>query len=81
MHTFHLPCDKCTITLEDMQLQLELPVNGSVVIGTVHVDWKAVCNELLGLVLETIFGGKIKMAQIRRNFGELDKDSTEVERE
>ncbi|KAG8491078.1 hypothetical protein CXB51_014229 [Gossypium anomalum] len=23
-HTFHLPCDKCTITLEDVQLQREL---------------------------------------------------------
>ncbi|KAH1039529.1 hypothetical protein J1N35_041272 [Gossypium stocksii] len=33
-HTFHLSCGECTITLEDMQLQLELPVDGSVVIGS-----------------------------------------------
>ncbi|MBA0616756.1 hypothetical protein Godav_026252 [Gossypium davidsonii] len=27
-HTFHLPCGECTITLEDVQLQLGLPVDG-----------------------------------------------------
>ncbi|KAH1097209.1 hypothetical protein J1N35_014130 [Gossypium stocksii] len=27
-HTFHLPYVKCTITLEDVQLQLRLPVDG-----------------------------------------------------
>ncbi|KAG8477687.1 hypothetical protein CXB51_027693 [Gossypium anomalum] len=27
-HIFHLPCGKCTITLEDVHLQLELPVDG-----------------------------------------------------
>ncbi|MBA0678012.1 hypothetical protein Goari_019379 [Gossypium aridum] len=31
MHTFHLPCDKCTITLEDMELQLGLPLDGPIV--------------------------------------------------
>ncbi|MBA0550699.1 hypothetical protein Golob_021623, partial [Gossypium lobatum] len=30
-HKFHLPCGECTITLEDMQLQLELPMDGLVV--------------------------------------------------
>ncbi|MBA0793432.1 hypothetical protein Gohar_017837 [Gossypium harknessii] len=29
-HTFHLPCRECTITLEDVQLQFGLPVDGSV---------------------------------------------------
>ncbi|MBA0876602.1 hypothetical protein Goshw_009152, partial [Gossypium schwendimanii] len=28
-HTFHLPCGERTITLEDVQLQLRLPVDGS----------------------------------------------------
>ncbi|KAH1056341.1 hypothetical protein J1N35_034406 [Gossypium stocksii] len=80
-HTFHLSCGKCTITLKDMQLQLGLPVNGSIVTQTVHADWKPICDKLLGLVLETIFEGRIKMTKLRRNFDELDKDSTEVERE
>ncbi|MFQ6648538.1 hypothetical protein Gotur_020834, partial [Gossypium turneri] len=33
-HTFHLPCGECTITLED--IQLELPVDGSVLTGSVQ---------------------------------------------
>ncbi|MBA0764263.1 hypothetical protein Gotri_013624, partial [Gossypium trilobum] len=32
-HTFHLPCGECTITLEDVQLQLGLSVDGSVLTG------------------------------------------------
>ncbi|MBA0755547.1 hypothetical protein Gogos_022250 [Gossypium gossypioides] len=33
MHTFHLPCGEYTITLEDVQLQLRLLVDGLVVTG------------------------------------------------
>ncbi|KAA3471034.1 serine/threonine-protein phosphatase 7 long form-like protein [Gossypium australe] len=36
MHTLHLLCGECTITLKDVQLQLGLPVDGSVVNGSVH---------------------------------------------
>ncbi|MFQ6657698.1 hypothetical protein Gotur_027267, partial [Gossypium turneri] len=35
-HTFHLLCGECTITLEDVQLQLGLPVDGFVLIGSVQ---------------------------------------------
>ncbi|MFQ6621593.1 hypothetical protein Gotur_001651 [Gossypium turneri] len=38
MHTFHLPCGECTITLEDMQLQLGLSVDGSALTGSVQSD-------------------------------------------
>ncbi|MBA0877453.1 hypothetical protein Goshw_005877, partial [Gossypium schwendimanii] len=34
MHTFHLLCKECTIILEDMQLQLGLPVDESVLTGS-----------------------------------------------
>ncbi|MBA0776108.1 hypothetical protein Gotri_011161 [Gossypium trilobum] len=50
-HTFHLPCGECTITLEDVQLQLELPVDGSGVI----------CYDLLGAILDNIYRGRIEM--------------------
>ncbi|XP_052484853.1 protein MAINTENANCE OF MERISTEMS-like [Gossypium raimondii] len=81
-HIFHLPCGECTITLEDVQLQLELPVDGSVVTRSVQAaDWRDVCAELLGKVSETIFRGRMEISWLRRNFSRLDEDSTEVQRE
>ncbi|KAK5812747.1 hypothetical protein PVK06_028186 [Gossypium arboreum] len=57
-HTFHLPCGECTITLEDIQLQLGLPIDGYTVIGsTQSADWGAVCYELLGVIPDNINGG------------------------
>lgn len=82
MHTFHLPYDECTITLEDVHFQLGLPVDGSVVTGFVQfADWGVVCGELLGSAPETIYRGWIEMAWIRKNSARLDKDSTKFERE
>ncbi|MFQ6671373.1 hypothetical protein Gotur_035942 [Gossypium turneri] len=41
-HTFHLPCRECTITLEDVNLQLGLPVDGYPITGSVQSgDWGA----------------------------------------
>ncbi|MBA0780348.1 hypothetical protein Gotri_004460 [Gossypium trilobum] len=62
MHTFHIPCGECTITLEDMQLQLGLPVDGSVLTrSTLSADWGAICYGLLGAILDNIYGGWIEM--------------------
>ncbi len=61
-HTFHLPCGECTITLEDVNFQLGLPVDGYAVTGSVQSgDWGAVCYELLGVISENINGGRIEM--------------------
>ncbi|MFQ6654519.1 hypothetical protein Gotur_025471, partial [Gossypium turneri] len=35
-HTFHLPCGECTVTLEDVALQLGLPIDGNAVTGAVR---------------------------------------------
>ncbi|KAG8481071.1 hypothetical protein CXB51_025794 [Gossypium anomalum] len=56
-HTFHLPCGECTITLQDVHLQLGLPVDGYVVTGSASSsDWSAVCYELLGAIPDYING-------------------------
>ncbi|MBA0710985.1 hypothetical protein Golax_010226 [Gossypium laxum] len=34
-HTFHLPCGECTITLEDINLKLGLPVDWDIIMGPV----------------------------------------------
>ncbi|KAF1895007.1 hypothetical protein Lal_00022503, partial [Lupinus albus] len=49
-HTFHLPCGECTITLEDVSLQLGLNVNGRPITGPKYFDWDEMCGELLGKV-------------------------------
>ncbi|MFQ6646681.1 hypothetical protein Gotur_020497, partial [Gossypium turneri] len=63
MHTFHLSiCGECTITLEDINLQLGLLVDGYPVTRSVQSgDWGAVCYELLGVIPEKINGGRIEM--------------------
>ncbi|KAH1039029.1 hypothetical protein J1N35_040772, partial [Gossypium stocksii] len=80
-HTFHIPCGECPITLEDMQLQLGLLMDGYVVTGSAQsTDWGAVCYKLLGAISDRINGGRIKMGWLRDTFQELDDDSTELER-
>ncbi|MBA0759770.1 hypothetical protein Gotri_022606, partial [Gossypium trilobum] len=62
-HTFHLSCSECTIILEDVHLQLGLPVDGLVVTRSVHfVDWGGVCGELLDSIPKMIYGGRIEMS-------------------
>ncbi|MFQ6659022.1 hypothetical protein Gotur_028068 [Gossypium turneri] len=80
-HTFHLPCRECTITLEDVNLQLRLLVDGYAVTRSVQSgDWGTVCYELLGAILNNINGGQIEMGWLRDTFPEPDDDSTELER-
>ncbi|MBA0867423.1 hypothetical protein Goshw_030218, partial [Gossypium schwendimanii] len=72
---------ECTITLEDLQLQLRLPVDGSALTESVQsVDWGAVCYDLLGVVPDNIYGGRIEMDWLRDTFSESGNDSSEVER-
>ncbi|MBA0625308.1 hypothetical protein Godav_010521 [Gossypium davidsonii] len=80
-HIFHLPCGEYTITLEDVQLQLGLSMDGPALIGSVQsTDWGAVCYDLLGAILDNIYGGRIKMGWLRDTFLEPRNDSTKVER-
>ncbi|KAG8501066.1 hypothetical protein CXB51_003127 [Gossypium anomalum] len=79
--TFHLPCGECTITLEDVHLQLGLLVDGYVVTGSASsTDWGVVCYELLGPIPDNINGGRIEMGWLRDTCPEPDNDSTELKR-
>ncbi|KAK5843392.1 hypothetical protein PVK06_005848 [Gossypium arboreum] len=52
-----LPCGECTITLEDVQLQLGLPVDGSVLTRSVQsADWGAIGYDFLGAISDNING-------------------------
>ena len=80
-HIFHLPCGECTITLEDVSLQLGLPVDRHPVTGSAQSsNCEAVCYELLGAIPEKMEGGKVEMGWLRDTFPDPDEDSTEIER-
>ncbi|KAA3462761.1 serine/threonine-protein phosphatase 7 long form-like protein [Gossypium australe] len=66
----------CTITLEDVQLQLGLRMDEPIVTGSVqYANWGTVC-----VVLEMRSDLRIEMAWLRNNFVELAKDSTKKRR-
>ncbi|KAF1891541.1 hypothetical protein Lal_00012434 [Lupinus albus] len=81
-HTFHLPCGECTITLEDVSLQLGMNVNGLPVTGPTYFDWDEMCGEFLGkvpIVGEDMRGCELKLNWLVENFSELPSDPTEIQ--
>ena len=48
-HTFHLPSEEMTITLEDVSIHLGLPVDGLPVTGLTDSKWRELCIRLLGV--------------------------------
>ncbi|KAF7842264.1 serine/threonine-protein phosphatase 7 long form-like protein [Senna tora] len=49
-HTFHLAIDigEASITLEDIAIQLGLPIDGKDVVDNMRYQWLKLCQELLG---------------------------------
>ncbi|KAK5812235.1 hypothetical protein PVK06_027656 [Gossypium arboreum] len=81
-HTFHLPCGKCTITLENIALQMGLPVDGLVVMGSTIVPGKkGLCATFLGKVSNKFEGGRISMNLLETNFKELPWNSNGIVKE
>ncbi|KAK5833078.1 hypothetical protein PVK06_016890 [Gossypium arboreum] len=81
-YTFHLPCGECTVTLEDVALQLGLPIDGSAVTGvTAIAEPTALCYSLLGALPgddESNFSG-LKFIWLKANFEHLSVNATEKE--
>ncbi|XP_016732292.2 protein MAINTENANCE OF MERISTEMS-like [Gossypium hirsutum] len=81
-HTFHFPCGECTVTLEDVALQLGLPIDGSLVTGvSSFTDPAALCYQLLGDSPgdgESYFFG-IKFIWLKAKIGQLSATATEGE--
>ena len=50
MHSFHLPHGEMTITLQDMEVIMGVPVDGLSVVGCTssRVNWRDLCVNLLG---------------------------------
>ncbi|KAH1082923.1 hypothetical protein J1N35_022684 [Gossypium stocksii] len=71
------------ISVDPLQmLQLGLSVDGPIVTGSVVVaNRRDVCEQLLRRVSNKIDGAQIDMNWLKRNFGRLDAESSEVQRE
>ncbi|KAI4295078.1 hypothetical protein MLD38_040655 [Melastoma candidum] len=63
-HTFHMVNKEMTVTLEDVQIHLGLPIEGYPVIGFTRFDFVAVCAQLLEEVLgrSDMLAGRVKMS-------------------
>ncbi|KAH1091634.1 hypothetical protein J1N35_018891 [Gossypium stocksii] len=73
-HTFHLPCGECIITLEDIVLQLSLPIDKSIITGSAVILGKVdLCRALLGKVPDKFEGGQTSINWLENNFDELLK--------
>ncbi|KAG8472838.1 hypothetical protein CXB51_034756 [Gossypium anomalum] len=79
-HTFIMPCEECTITLEDIVMQLRLRVDGAMVMGRSKVlEPSVLCHRLLGWPPndgEQNFTC-LKLAWLKANFKELSSPATE----
>ncbi|XP_016730475.1 protein MAINTENANCE OF MERISTEMS-like [Gossypium hirsutum] len=81
-HTFHLPCGECTVTLEDVALQLRLPIYGSAVTGVSTIsEPSALCCSLLGVSPNDAkfkFTG-LRFSWLKANFEHLSINATKQE--
>ncbi|QHO55752.1 Serine/threonine protein phosphatase 7 long form isogeny [Arachis hypogaea] len=86
-HTSHLPWGECTITLEDVAMQVGLPIDGEPVSGTLK-SWSKFhqrdiwqwCEELLGEVPDGHVGTtkyNIKLKWLRSRLQQMPFDSPE----
>ena len=87
-HTFHLPHGEMSITLEDVEVILGLPIDGEVLVGSIAVedgDWRQLCMELLGFEVpendnKTLVGQRILISRLVERIAEpLPHDVTKIQ--
>ncbi|XP_068485023.1 protein MAIN-LIKE 2-like [Phaseolus vulgaris] len=72
-YTFHFPLGESTITLQDVALQLGVPIDGEPVTGFTSRDMVQACQYLLGSIppSNVIKGNTIKLSWLNNNFQQL----------
>ncbi|KAF1866360.1 hypothetical protein Lal_00024370, partial [Lupinus albus] len=84
IHIFHLPHGECTITLEDVSLQIGVNVNGLPIVEPTYFDWNEICEELLGKVSrdeQDMRGCELKLTWLFDNFETLPPRPTQLQKE
>ncbi|XP_073224706.1 serine/threonine-protein phosphatase 7 long form homolog [Cicer arietinum] len=76
-HTFHLPIGECTITLEDVALQLGLPINGRPITGGGALDWDEECQQLLSVIppKNQMVGQFVKLEWLKDTFAHVPNNA------
>uniref|UniRef100_A0A2N9ECY8 Aminotransferase-like plant mobile domain-containing protein n=1 Tax=Fagus sylvatica TaxID=28930 RepID=A0A2N9ECY8_FAGSY len=79
-HTFHLPHGEMTITLQDVEVMLGLPVDGEVLVGSTELNWSGLCLQLLGVSPppNKLDGSRLNMKWLQDTFAVLPDDANEV---
>ncbi|XP_038896713.1 protein MAIN-LIKE 2-like [Benincasa hispida] len=69
-HTFHMLHGECTITLQDVAIQFELPINGRPLIKSLNYDWEQLCALLLGVTTNdaVLKGGRLSLPWLADHF-------------
>ena len=78
-HTFHTTQGECTITLEDVGIQLGLPCAGHAVSGITDYEWPEVCRLLLGVTppANKLDGQRLSLSWLAETFAELPDDASD----
>ncbi|KAL0009199.1 hypothetical protein SO802_010701 [Lithocarpus litseifolius] len=88
MHTFHFSRGETSITLEDVEVILGLPIDGEVLVGPTAVvdgDWRQLCVALLGFEVPTndnkiLVGQRILISRLVERIAEpLPHDTIEIQ--
>ena len=77
-HTFHMPLGETTVTLEDVSLELGVPIDGEPVTDGSSGNLLQLCQDLLGDIPpeNMITGNHIKLSWLNSRFRELPDDAT-----
>ncbi|KAL5177390.1 Serine/threonine-protein phosphatase 7 long form [Glycine soja] len=83
-HPFHMRCEECTITLQDVSVLLGLCVEGLPLIGPTNLNWADLCEELLGVRPQEgeIKGSVVKLSWLAHHFAQINNhdDKEQVQR-
>ena len=62
-HIFHLPYGEMTITLQDVEAIMGLPIEGEAMVGPTKRTWTELCVEMLGIQIPN---GRQTMLKVQR---------------
>ena len=74
-----MPTEECTVTLQDVEILIGLPIDGEPVTGQSRGDWLHLCQVLLGVTppAKQIRGSRLSLIWLEVEFSRLADDVDE----